>query len=173
MPYTPSIRYLAYNPVFSFDAAGTPTGGFHRDGRVATLAEQARRPLLAPFEKAACHPSTPGADGAPPLFTDFTYDNLGVPRNADIAARHDLCGVFKVPSLRNVAITAPHFHNGRFGTLAEVIGFYVRRDTHPEEWYPIAISGMVQKFGDLPALSAGEIEDLIAFLTTLTDGYQP
>ena len=78
-----------------------------------------------------------------------------------------------MPSLRNVAITAPYFHNGRFGTLAEVIGFYVRRDTHPEEWYPIAANGMVQKFDDLPALSAGEIEDVIAFLNTLTDGYQP
>jgi len=32
---------------------------------------------------------------------------------------------------------------------------------------------MVQKFDDLPALSAGEIEDVIAFLNTLTDGYQP
>ena len=30
---------------------------------------------------AACHPSQPGPDGEPPLFTDFTYDNLGVPRN--------------------------------------------------------------------------------------------
>lgn len=32
---------------------------------------------------AACHPSTPGPDGEPPLFTDFTYDNLGVPRNPE------------------------------------------------------------------------------------------
>jgi len=32
---------------------------------------------------AACHPSQPGPDGAPPLFTDFTYDNLGVPRNLE------------------------------------------------------------------------------------------
>jgi cytochrome c peroxidase len=32
---------------------------------------------------AACHPSQPGPDGAAPLFTDFTYDNLGVPRNPD------------------------------------------------------------------------------------------
>jgi len=32
---------------------------------------------------AACHPSQPGPDGEPPLFTDFTYDNLGIPRNLD------------------------------------------------------------------------------------------
>jgi len=64
---------------------------------------------------AACHPSARGTDGAPPLFTDFSYDNLGVPRNpeilrnadstyfdlglcqrADLAPRGDLCGAFKV-----------------------------------------------------------------------------
>ena len=44
---TPSIRYLAYTPAFSFDAAGTPTGGFNRDGRVATPALQA----LQQYEK--------------------------------------------------------------------------------------------------------------------------
>ncbi len=71
----------------------------------------------------ACHPSGRGADGSMPLFTDFSYDNLGVPRNpelsrtanpdyydlglcqrADLASRTDLCGAFKVPSLRNVAV---------------------------------------------------------------------
>lgn len=31
----------------------------------------------------ACHPSAPGPDGEPPLLTDFTYDNLGIPRNPD------------------------------------------------------------------------------------------
>src|SRR3954468_20300567 len=38
---------------------------------------------------AGCHPSARGPNGAPPLFTDFTYDNLGVPRNADIPANAD------------------------------------------------------------------------------------
>ena len=32
---------------------------------------------------AACHPSQPGANGEPPLFADFTYDNLGVPKNPE------------------------------------------------------------------------------------------
>ena len=68
-----------------------------------------------------CHPSGKNADGSFPMFTDFTYDNLGVPRNpslvrnddpayndlglcerADLSTRTDLCGAFKVPSLRNV-----------------------------------------------------------------------
>jgi cytochrome c peroxidase len=165
---------------------------------------------------AACHPSGRGPDGALPLFTDFTYDNIGVPRNAaipvndntdyfdlglcgplrlDLGARGDLCGAFKVPTLRNIALTAPYFHNGRFQTLREVVGFYVRRDTNPEEWYPTDGNGVVRKFddlpaafirnvnvtespynrqpGDLPALSADEIDAVVAFLETLTDGYQP
>jgi cytochrome c peroxidase len=162
---------------------------------------------------AACHPSTPGPGGAPPLFTDFTYDNLGVPRNPAIPAnadpdyfdlglcgpdrtdvygsRPDLCGAFKVPTLRNVARTAPYFHNGRFATLREALLFYVRRDTNPEEFYPLDAGGRAEKFddlpsvfkanvnttevpydrhgGDVPALSDGDIEDMIAFLDTLTD----
>lgn len=167
---------------------------------------------------AACHPSGRQADGSPPLFTDFTYDNLGVPRNTDIPAtadpnyfdlglcgpdrtdlstRSDLCGAFKVPTLRNIALTAPYFHNGKFATLREVVSFYVRRDTNPEEWYPpnSGGSGGVDKFNDLPlqyhgnvntseapynrrlgdqpALTSDEIDDVVAFLNTLTDGYQP
>jgi cytochrome c peroxidase len=162
---------------------------------------------------AGCHPST-RADGNPALFTDFTYDNLGVPRNFDIPAtadpsyydlglcgpdrtdlkadHPDLCGAFKVPSLRNVALTAPYFHNGKFSTLRDVVSFYARRDTNPEEWYPRGANG-IEKFndlppeyrsnvnttevpynrksGDLPALDSDEIDDLVAFLNTLTDGY--
>ena len=164
----------------------------------------------------ACHPSGRGADGSLPLFTDFTYDSLGVPRNpelaqnndagfydlglcaregGDLAARADLCGLFKVPTLRNVALRHAYFHNGRFKTLKDVLAFYVQRDTHPEKWYPLNADGSVQKFNDLPeryrgnvnvtevpynrkpgaapALSDDEIDDVIAFLKTLSDGYQP
>ncbi len=164
---------------------------------------------------AACHPSGRASDGSPPLFTDFTYDNIGLPREAtigmnrdpaffdlglcgpkrtDLAARRDLCGAFKVPTLRNVARTAPYFHNGRFETLREVVDFYVRRDTDPGDWYP-RIAGSVVKFddlppelrgnvnvdevpydrepGDAPALTPAEIDDVVAFLRTLDDGYRP
>jgi cytochrome c peroxidase len=159
---------------------------------------------------AACHPSAPGPKGEPPLFTDFTYDNAGVPRNPnipatknpatydlglcgpdrrDLSSRTDLCGAFKVPSLRNVAMRPVFFHNGRFTKLEEAVAFYARRDTHPEEWF----GG--RKFDDLPAslaqnvntgeapydrkpgeparLSAAEIADIVAFLKTLTDDPRP
>jgi len=162
---------------------------------------------------AACHTSEKGTDGSHPLFTDFSYDNLGIPRNPEIAAnsnpryfdlglcnrtelrsRPELCGAFKVPSLRNVAQRQVYFHNGRFKSLKDVMAFYVQRDTHPEKWYPRKPDGSVAKFDDLPtrfhgnvnvteapydrkpgeapALSEAEIEDVIAFLSTLSDGWQ-
>ena len=303
---SPSLRYMQQTPAFHFEADGTPVGGFDRDGRARTLAEQAERPFLAPHEMAnldkadvvarlksapyaaqfratfgdnifdnvdqalsraqfalqqfenedprfhpfdskydlflagkvtlsdaelrglalfndpakgncaACHPSARGADGSAPLFTDFSYDNLGVPRNAripatqdstyfdlglcgpdrtDLAARTDLCGAFKVPTLRNVATRKAFFHNGAFGNLTDVVRFYVTRDTNPDRWYPLNADGTVDKFNDLPpamrsnvntaeapynrqpgmapALNETEIADLVQFLGTLTDGYRP
>jgi cytochrome c peroxidase len=163
---------------------------------------------------AGCHPSGKAADGSFPLFTDFTYDNLGVPRNPalaqnadpaffdlglcarpDLSTRSDLCGAFKVPSLRNVALRKVYFHNGRFTTLKDVVTFYVQRDTNPEKWYPLNADGTVNKFddlpppyhanvnttevpynrrlGDAPALSDAEVDDVVAFLKTLSDGYRP
>lgn len=121
---------------------------------------------------AACHPSARGADGKAPLFTDFSYDNLGVPRNAliaatkdpayfdlglcgpdrsDLAKRADLCGAFKAPTLRNVATRKVFFHNGVFNNLTDVVRFYVTRDTNPERWYPVNADGTVEKFNDLPS----------------------
>jgi cytochrome c peroxidase len=166
---------------------------------------------------AGCHTSARRASGEAPLFTDFTYDNLGVPRNADVPAnadpayydlglcgpfradvaaeRPDLCGAFKVPTLRNIAVTAPYFHNGRFATLREALEFYVQRDTSPEKFYPLDAGGAPVKFndlpdefknnvntaevpydrraGDVPALDGADIDDVIAFLNTLTDGFEP
>lgn len=197
---------------------------------------------------AGCHPSTPVSKSVPALFTDFTYDNLGVPRNADLAVNDDaqtlayvnyngtdgvhrfydtglcgpvrgdladktaLCGAFKVPTLRNIALTAPYFHNGRFATLQDALRFYVTRDTAPQDWFTLNGDGTVNKFDDLPAadggqfvvtphlagsdlsylgnvntsevpyerhigqaahLNSSEITQLLAFLCTLTDGYDP
>jgi cytochrome c peroxidase len=163
---------------------------------------------------AACHPSARGADGAPPPFTDFSYDNLGVPRNpelarnddpahfdlglcqrADLAPRGDWCGAFKVPTLRNVALRQAYFHNGRFKTLKDALTFYVQRDTNPERFDPVDGAGAIAKFDDMPsahrvnvnateapynrrpgeapALSDAEVDDVIAFLKTLSDGYTP
>jgi cytochrome c peroxidase len=167
-------------------------------GKVA-LAEQERRglELFEDEEKgncAACHPSQPSADGIPPLFTDFTYDNLGVPQNpenpfyylpknlnpngvyfvdlglGDILNKPSENGKFKVPSLRNVAKTAPYLHNGIFKNLRQVVVFYNTRDVGP--WPPPEVRMNVNhdELGDL-GLSEQEIDDIVAFMHTLTDGY--
>ena len=151
-------------------------------------------------------------DGSHPLFTDYQYEALAVPRNAeilvnkdplyfdegvcgplrgDLAAEARYCGLFKTPTLRNVATRAVYFHNGFFHTLKEALRFYVRRDTDPKLWYPLADTGAVNKFDDIPVpyrvnadvtdrpltlqegaaptWSEAEIDDVIAFLQTLTD----
>jgi cytochrome c peroxidase len=186
------------------------------DGR-AQLSEQEKRGKTL-FDDprrgncASCHLDRKGADGSHPLFTDYQFEALGVPRNPEILAngnpdyydmglcgplRKDqekqskLCGLFKTPTLRNVATRGVFFHNGRFHTLKEALRFYVRRDTDPQSWYPVSATGQVVKFDDLPPALRGnvdvidepltrkegaapawtdaEVDDVIAFLETLSD----
>ncbi|MGH8261460.1 MAG: cytochrome-c peroxidase, partial [Steroidobacteraceae bacterium] len=274
----PSLAYASFTPALAIESDGTARGGFFRDGRASSLAEQAQEPFLTPFEIAdgdaaqvvgrleaspatlakftaaygasvleqptqalidvglaiaafetesprfhpfsskydfwlagqatlsaqelrglalfndpgkgncaACHPSRPQGYSSHALFTDFTYDAVGLPRNwripanqrdpvspvdgtaldyipkpvnvpadaeyawydlglcgpfqpaatdlhprATLSATTTYCGDFKVPTLRNVAITAPYFHNGVFATLREVVEWYVTRDINDD-----------------------------------------
>jgi len=162
---------------------------------------------------AACHPSRPGPKGEPPLFTDFTYDNLGVPRNPDnpfykLPARLNPAGAlwvdrglgatvnkrsedgkFKVPTLRNIELTGPYMHNGYFKTLRGTVVFYNDRDKKPlcsqnlvsedaalnQKCWPapeVITNVNRDELGDL-GLSEREIDDIAAFMKTLTDGWQP
>lgn len=135
---------------------------------------------------AACHISKT-EDGSLPLFTDFTYDNLGVPSNPDILALKgdgfidvglgetvgsEENGKFKVPSLRNITKTAPYMHNGSFSELKEVVDFYNTRDID-DKWGSPEVSKNVnaEELGDLK-LTNKEVTAIVAFLHTLTDGYQ-
>lgn len=292
----PSLRYKEFTPPYAdlldnpdgISAPG-PGGGLTWDGRAATLADQAKIPLLSPFEMAnasaadvaakiqaasyaplfqqafganvfadagatfddaaaalqafqvedlsfhpfsskfdlyddnkiggdltpaevrgfkvfvdpttgncaACHYQGAGLEGSSALFTDFSYEAISVPRNAAIPANADpsfvdmgvcgptrtdhlpgdagapdpFCGMFKTPTLRNVATRTAFFHNGVIHTLEQVIRFYNTRDTNPEIWYPTIggtpkgtndpgfptyglittqyVGGTVQKFDDL------------------------
>ncbi len=159
---------------------------------------------------ASCHLGVSRA-GHPPPFTDYDFANVGVPRNpripanrdpryfdeglcgparADLADKRELCGFFRSPTVRNVAIRDVFFHNGAFTNLHDVMHFYVERDLHPEKYYSRNSDGSVHKYDDLPAglpvnvdrdppldrdagaqpaLTEAEIDDIIAFLKTLTD----
>ncbi|KVC54473.1 cytochrome-c peroxidase [Burkholderia ubonensis] len=162
---------------------------------------------------ASCHLSKRTLEGGPPQFSDFGLIAIGVPRNralpvnrdprfydlgacgperTDLKGRGEFCGLFRTPSLRNVATRKTFFHNGVYHSLEDVMRFYVERDIHPEKFYPV-VHGKVQRFddlpkrywdninreppfdrkpGDQPALNEAEIKDVIAFLNTLTDGYR-
>jgi cytochrome c peroxidase len=125
------------------------------------------------------------------------YFDLGIcgPYRTDIRRQTQYCGMFLTPTLRNVATRHVFFHNGVFHTLQQVLDFYDFRDTQPERVYPRAVDGTVAKFndippqyrrnvdvtdppfdrqlGEVPAMSAQDESDIIAFLKTLTDGYLP
>ena len=127
----------------------------------------------------ACHYNGPMVGGGGAQFTDFTFQALGVPRNTAIPAAAtrpglpptyydlglctaqnpafphtlpadaQLCGMFKVPTLRNAVTRKVFFHNGVFNSIAQVLNWYNTRDTNPAAWYP-SLGGVVQKFNDLP-----------------------
>lgn len=190
----PSIRYLRFNDAFHFAPDGTPTGGFFWDGRANSLAEQAKGPFLNAAEMANPDVASVIAKLAATSYAGEFRAVFGA-GSTDLATRPDLCGAFKVPSLRNVALRQRYFHNGQFSSLEEVIRFYVQRDTNAERWYPLDALGNPIRYNDLPeslrgnvnvtespynrqpgaapALNDDEIRDVAAFLRTLTDGYVP
>jgi cytochrome c peroxidase len=178
-------------------------------GRAALSPQEARGLQL--FEAPAkgncinCHRSRRARDGTPPQFTDYGLIAIAVPRNpaipanadpafrdlgacgplrTDLAGRDRYCGLFRTPSLRNVALRKTFFHNGLVHDLREAVAFYAERDTRPEKWYPRGPFEDLpepywanvnreppfdRKPGDAEPLTAPEIDDIVAFLGTLTD----
>ena len=133
-------------------------------------------------------------NAAIPANADPNVYDLGLcgPLRTDLANRPDYCGRFKTPTLRNVALKQSFFHNGVVHSLREAVAFYAGRDTDPGRWYTRNADGTVRKYddlppryhanidveppfggrpGDRPLLDEAEIDDLVAFLGTLTDGY--
>ena len=96
------------------------------------------------------------------------------------------CGTFRVVTLRNVAERRAFMHNGVFRDLREVVGFYATRNSNPQRWYgpagvpndlPAAYVGNIlhdrPPFNRTPeagpALTRTEVDDIVAFLHTLSD----
>jgi cytochrome c peroxidase len=173
-----------------------------------------------------CHviDTAPGSPG--PLFTDFTFDNLGVPRNPEnpfyeepmfnpagydyvdtglggfLQGRMDWqeyatdnLGKQKVPTLRNVdkrpseGFVKAYGHNGYFKSLKGIVNFYNTRDVKPRCPDPFTTEADALQQGCWPEPEVGvnvnheelgnlhltdDQEDaLVAFMKTLSDGYQP
>jgi len=111
----------------------------------------------------------------PPLFTNQQLAVIGTPepegRGFDLGAEEPLNdptlkGGFKVPSLRNVALTAPYFHSGRFATLRETVEFYTLGRGHA---VPDTLDLKIHWHIWEPDLSTKELDLLVKFLGTLTD----
>lgn len=109
-----------------------------------------------------------------PLMTDNAFHNIGlaasfsgtdVGRFAVTGAPMDM-GAFKTPTLRNIALTAPYMHDGRFQTLEEVVDHYSGGVQHSASLDPIMTKpGTITTLGLTPQQKAS----LISFLHTLTD----
>ena len=163
----------------------------------------------------SCHKAALFPNGGHPDLTDFGLVATAVPRNYEIPANRDpnyfdlgacgpirtdltdhpeLCGLFKAPTLRNVALKKRFFHNGVINSLRDAVRFYAERDTQPERWYPKNPDGSIaiyddlppqyraninrdppfdRKAGEAPRLNDRDSDDIVAFLNTLTDGYKP
>ena len=148
----------------------------------------------------ACHISEMGPGGELPLFTDFTFDNLGVPKNPDnpvysmppkfnrdgadfvdygLGGRLGIAeemGKFKVPTLRNVGMrpyegfVQAYMHNGVFKSLHEVVDFYSTRDVADWPEPEVPMNVNVDELGNL-GLMPEEVDAIVAFMNTLTDGW--
>ena len=125
----------------------------------------------------------------PPVFTDFTFDNLGVPKNTEYPLGEDAPvdlglgpivgdpeenGKFKVMTLRNIGLTPPYAHNGLFKSLKEITHFYNTRDVATEMW-PVPEVPDTVNFDELGNLGLSDADEdaLVLFMMTLSDGYQP
>jgi cytochrome c peroxidase len=144
----------------------------------ATLTESEERGRVLFFsEYNEFFPETSGADCAHchsgTNFENDLYMNNGLDAEVDFTdlGRYDVTendadkAKFKVTSLRNIAVSGPYMHDGRFNTLEEVVNHYNGELNASATLDPALASTM----GTGLMLDAGEIADLIAFLHTLTD----
>jgi cytochrome c peroxidase len=101
------------------------------------------------------------------LFTDLSFRNNGLDENFSDAGRARITGLatdsgkFKVPSLRNVAVSSPYMHDGRFSSLEQVLAHYANGVVSSSTLDPLLTDGI--------DLTEEEQEKIIAFLHTLTD----
>lgn len=124
------------------------------EGHISDLAQKGYD-LFEQFQCNTCH--------SPPLFTDLDFHNVGI-RDRDYG-RQDITGLeadfgkFKTPTLRNVGLTAPYMHNGKLGSLEEVL------DNMSVE----GIHSSVISYQHGTPYSDEDKAALLAFLLSLTD----
>jgi len=145
----------------------SPYDRFVFGGDASAMTEQQQRGMDLFMGEARCNDCH-----VAPRFNDHGVQNVGMPRLGDdlglmgITGNEADRGRFKNVSLRNIAVSAPYMHDGRFTTLEEVMDFYAddveintpNLDEHMFGW----TLGLVD-------LDAQERVDLVAFMHALTD----
>ncbi len=178
-PFTwPRITEALAAFVRSLTARNTPYDRYVYRSESAALSDSAKRGMALFFSPglacSRCHVDVAPPDRvAPPRWSDLAYVATGAGRSADrglaeATGKPEDAYRFRVPPLRNVAVTAPYMHDGSLPTLEAVIRFYesggrVGAGAEPERAaarHPLIV-GFV--------LSDDERRDLIAFLEALTD----
>ncbi|MDY6822453.1 MAG: cytochrome c peroxidase [Thermodesulfobacteriota bacterium] len=172
----------------AYDNFGRAVAAYERSSDVTSFSSKFDTATLSDSEQAgfalfqencsSCH-TTEAAFGAPhPLFTNYQYANIGVPANPGIMSVMPDMGLgaivedpsqngkFKIPTLRNIAFSAPYSHNGYFPTLMEMLQFINDRSGITPE----VDENLSTKVGNL-GLSQEELENIAVFLNALTDRY--
>lgn len=127
-----------------------------KDSSILSKSEQKGMQLF--FGRAQCNQCHTA-----PLFTDSEHYNLGLedPKTGRLGVFANTLkpvdmGRFKTPTLRNIKITAPYFHDGRIDSLEDAICYHQTPDRITDDFTPVKLSN-------------GEIRDIAAFLSALTD----
>lgn len=148
--------------IMAFDA---PYDRWFYGGDQSAISESAMRGFMIYFDKAECVHCHGG-----PLLTDHTFKNNGLDSVFTDIGYMEVTnssldrGKFKVPSLRNISLTAPYMHDGRFASLEEVIEHYnsgVKESATLDPDMHVFEGGL--------GLTQQEKDDLLAFLLMFTD----
>lgn len=180
-----SISDALANYISSLTSFDSPFDQYVRDERT-DLSEAAKRGFNLFMGKAACgtcHFAPTFNGSVPPIYDESESEILGVPVKADtinLQLDYDLGRIassqpqdvapfyahsFKTVTVRNIAHTAPYFHNGAYQTLEEVLDFYNRGGGAG-----MGLDLPYQTLPDSPLnLSQNEMNDIITFMETLTD----
>lgn len=181
-PTNVSLALAAYlTTLVSFNA---PMDRYLRGENVAITASERRgfHLFMGKAVCATCHFPPTYAGYVPPAFLESESEVIGVPLRADTAdaiADPDVGrsggimrenspiyrGSFKTPTLRNVALTSPYFHNGSYTTLRQVVDFYHRGGG---AGIGIDLPHQTLPFDRLD-LTEQDAQDLVAFMEALTD----
>lgn len=149
-----------------FDAAVPGGWGVQNPGALTVQQQQGMNLFFGQAQCGVCH--NPVSNGS---FFNESFANIGLDANpADKglgANQPGMDGMFKIPSLRNVALTAPYMHDGRFATLREVVDHYSDKieNTTNLHWTLRGFDGQALRMN----LTDQQKDDLVAFLQALTD----